>query len=184
MMQSIDPPAETAYAKSVKITDRFIGDHKTFRKMLFELGQMTGEPIGHAEAPRLVRLVELFKDHFQVHTWAEDTFFYPAVRAVLPKAPQPFCLRYLEELEDEHKTVESGINHLELQVRRHPPQAHWPDTYAHFFQALQSHLKREEELLFPLSERILGAEALEKLCQNLEENHYKAPPVRQRLQVS
>jgi hemerythrin-like domain-containing protein len=184
MMQSIDPLARTSYAKEVKITDRFIGDHKTFRKMLFELGQMAGEPIGTVEAPRLVRLVELFKDHFLVHAWAEDTFFYPAVRAVLPKAPPPFCLRYLEELEDEHKAVESDINHLELQVRRHPPQIHWPDTYAHFFQALQTHLKKEEEQLFPLSERIFGAGGLEKLSQDLEENRYKAPPARQHIQVS
>lgn len=184
MTESIDLQADTAYAQSVKITDRLIGDHKTLRKMLFELGQMAGEPVGHDEAPRLVRLVELFKDQLQIHTWAEDTIFYPAVRAALPKAPAPFCLRYLEKLEDEHKAVESDINHLELQVRRHPPQAHWPDTYAHFFQGLQTHMKQEEEQLFPLSERILGVRGLEKLSQDLEENRYKAPPARQHLQVS
>lgn len=152
--------------------------------MLFELGQMAGEPIGAAEAPRLVRLVELFRDHFLIHTWAEDSIFYPALRAVLPKAPSPFCLRYLEHLEDEHKAVESDMNHLEIQVRRHPPQPHWTETYAHFFQLVQTHLKKEEEQLFPLSERILGAEGLEKLGQDLAENRYKAPPARQHIQVS
>lgn len=184
MMQSIDSRAGTAYARSMKITDRFIGDHKTFRKMLFEIGRMAGEPVGSLEAPRLVRLVEFFKDQLLLHTWAEDTFFYPAVRAILPKAPAPFCLRTLEELEDQHQAVETDLNHLELQVRRQPPQAHWPDTYAHFFQAIQSHMKKEEEQLFPLSERILGAGGLEKLSQALEENRYKAPPTRQHLQVS
>ena len=43
MTQNIDLGAPTAYASGVKITDRFIGDHKTFRKMLFELGQLAGD---------------------------------------------------------------------------------------------------------------------------------------------
>jgi hemerythrin-like domain-containing protein len=183
MTQDIDLHGRLAYAKGVKITDRFIGDHKTFRKMLFELGQLAGEPGEAVEASRLLRLVELFKDHLQGHLWAEDAFFYPALRAVLPKASSPFCLRTLEQLEDDHQALESAIHHLELQVRRHPPQAHWPETYAHFFQALQAHMKKEEEQVFPLAERVLGAAGLEKLSRNLEENRDKTLPTRQHVQA-
>jgi len=154
----------------VKITDRFIGDHKSFRKMLFELGQMAGEPIGQIQAPRLVRLVELLKDQFQAHARAEDEAFYSKVRTLIPQAPEPLCVRLLGELEAEHQALVGAIDHLERQVRRSPPQPGWPDTYAHFFQKLQNHMKKEEEQLFPLSERIFGPSGLEKLSQALKEN--------------
>ena len=183
MMQSIVLAGSSSYAKSVKITDRLIGDHKTFRKMLFELGQLAGDSVGPAESARLVRLVELFRDHLMIHCWAEDHFYYPAVRAVLPKAPSPFCLRYMDQMGDEHRTIEASLDRLERQVRHHPPSPGWSDTYAVFFHEVRAHMKKEEEDLFPLSERLLGGEGLEQLSRTLEENRYKAPPIRLHTQV-
>lgn len=184
MTQNIDLRAPTAYAKGVKITDRLIGDHKTFRKMLFELGQLAGDPVGPSEAARLVRLAELIKDHQTIHSWAEDHFFYPAVRAVLPKAPAPLCFRYMDQLDDEHEAIEAALDRLERQVRHHPPAPGWSDTYALFFHELQTHMKKEEEDLFPLSERLLGDKALEQLSRTLEENRHQAPPIRLHTPVS
>jgi iron-sulfur cluster repair protein YtfE (RIC family) len=151
--------------------------------MLFELGQLAGDPVEAPETVRLIRLVELFKDYLMIHCWAEDQFFYPVIRTVLPKAPPPFCIRYMDQLNEEHKTITASLDRLERQTRHHPPSPSWSDTYAELFHELQSHMRKEEEDLYPLSERLLGGKGLEQLSQTLEENRYKAPPTHVHAQV-
>jgi len=152
--------------------------------MLFELGQRFGDDPRDSDMPRLLRLMELFRDHLLVHEWAEENFLYPAVRAVLPKAPQPLCLRYMDQLDHEHNVLKAAIDRLEMKVRRHPSHPGWPAAYVPFFQGMQTHMRKEEEQLFPLAERMLGVEELETLSRILEDNHYKVPPVRLHTQVS
>jgi iron-sulfur cluster repair protein YtfE (RIC family) len=173
---------QSSYAKNVKITDRFIGDHKTFRKILFEIGQLAGDPIGPAESARLTRLVELLKDQLLVHTWAEGHVYFPAIRAVLPKAPD-VCLDILAQLKEEHETIEVVLNQLEQLIRHHPSSPAWSETYVVFFHELQSHMRNEERDLFPLSERLLGEEDSELLFRSLEDNHDKIPSTRHLAQV-
>ena len=184
MMQSIDPPAGTTYAREVKITDRFIGDHKTFRKMLFELGQIAGEPVGQAEAPRLVRLVELSRISFSYHTWGRYLFSIPLSEPSSPKRLRLFASATWNSSKMSTRPWKATSTTWSCRFAgiRLRPTGRIPTRQVSRY--WQSHLKKEEEQLFPLSERILGAGGLEKLSQNLEDNHFKAPPARQHLQVS
>lgn len=162
----------------MKITDRLVGDHKTFRKMLGELELVVNQPANQRDQRRLVRLVELFADHLMLHAWCEDTFYYPAVRAVIPRAPAPLTVSYMDHLDQEHRTVDGYLERLEQEVKAEPPVFSWPQTYALFSKGLLAHMKKEEEELFPLSEKLLGAAELEKLSLELERNRSKAPAVR------
>lgn len=162
----------------MKITDRLIGDHKTFRKMLADLGVLCSVPEA-ADQRRLVRLAELFNDHLVIHAWFEDTFYYPAVRQGLDPTVEPhITLAYLEELEEKHRAIDGHIARLEVEVKSRPLLAGWPGTYALFHSGLQAHMKKEEDRLFPASERLLGARRLEDLALEMERRRAEAPKIR------
>jgi hemerythrin-like domain-containing protein len=162
----------------MKITDRLVGDHKTFRKMLGDLDVLADQPPVQCDARRLLRLVELFADHLMLHAWCEDTFYYPVIRQALPKAPPPLSVSYMDHLDQEHKTVDGYLERLETEVKSQPIVSTWPQTYALFSKGLVAHMKKEEDELFPLSEKILGATRLEDLSKDLERRRGEAPKVR------
>jgi hemerythrin-like domain-containing protein len=162
----------------MKITDRLIGDHRTFKKMLADLDAIAGTPPGRRETAQLVRVVELFKDHLMLHAWAEDTFYYPVVRQNLSPAAFPLSVSYMDHLDHEHRTIDGYLDRLEGEVKAAPPVPTWPQTYALFAKGLLAHMKKEEEELFPLSEKMLGADRLEAISQELENRRTEAPAVR------
>lgn len=162
----------------MKITDRLVGDHKTFRKMLADLDGIADQKPADRDPRRLTRLVELFVDHLMLHAWCEDTFYYPIIRAALPGAPAPITESYMDHLDNEHRTVDCYLERLEREVKANPPVASWPQTYALFSKGLLGHMKKEEEELFPLSEQFLGVQKLEDISLELEKNRSRAPAVR------
>jgi hemerythrin-like domain-containing protein len=163
----------------MKITQRLTGDHITFRKMLGDLNVIADKPAASRPMPQLIRLVELFKDHLQLHAWCEDTFYYPPVRAAVDQKPFPPLNRvYMDHLDEEHKTVDGYLDRLEQEVKAQPPLGTWPQTYALFSKGLMAHMKKEEEELFPLSEQLLGVDQLEQFSQNLEKRRAEAPRAR------
>lgn len=171
------------YIGSMKITERLVGDHNTFRKMMEELDATVAVIQAGGEKKRLVRLVELFADHLIIHSWGEDHFYHPAVREIVPKMPKGSWLTvaYMETLQREHLFLDKLLERLEQEVKSHPMTPGWSETYGWFSQALLSHMKKEEEDLFPLTEIILGKERLEKLSMELEMNRCRAPKSRMHL---
>ena len=168
----------------MKITDRLIGDHRTFRKMLTDLDTIADQPPNRRETPLLIRLVELFKDHLMLHAWAEDTFYYPVIRQNLASAAPPLSVSYMDHLDQEHRTVDGYLDSLEKEVKAATPIPTWPQTYALFAKGLLSHMKREEDELFPLSEKLLGSETLEVISLELEKRRKEAPAVRLHTRLS
>jgi hemerythrin-like domain-containing protein len=163
----------------MKITDRLIGDHKTFLKMGRELDDISNLPASKRDHKKLVRVVELFKDHLVIHAWFEDNFYYPAVRAGLSANPMPpLNATYMDHLDHEHKTVDGYLDQLETEIKSSPIVYTWPQTFSLFFHGLKSHMRREEEELFPLSEKLLGEERLHALSDEMETQRTKAPAIR------
>jgi hemerythrin-like domain-containing protein len=162
----------------MKITNRLIGDHLTFRRMLRDLDVLADQSAGQRDIGRLIRIVELFKDHMMLHAWCEDVFYYPVVREALPRATPPLTVAYMDHLDQEHQSVDGYLERLENEVKLQPPSVTWPQTYALFAKGLQAHMKKEEEELFPLSEALLGAARLEEISQELERRRREAPAVR------
>lgn len=163
----------------MKITERLVGDHKTFQRMIRDLDALADQPPGQREARKLIRLVELFKDHLMLHAWAEDRFYYPLLRSGIAHAPAPISTAYMDHLDEEHKTVDGYLARLEEEVKA--GVATWPQTYALFSKGLAAHMRKEEGELFPLSEQWLGAERLEEASQELERRRSEAPRVRRHL---
>ena len=161
----------------MKITDRFMGDHKTFRKLISDINQIAGKPEGLWDQKKLVRWIGLFKTHLLVHYWGEETFFYPAIRKRLP-ANGPLVNRlYLDRLDVEHRTVDHYLDQLEKQLNHSPLTPEWLQTYQSFTLGLTSHMKKEETELFPFSEGLLGPSGLEDISNEIEQHRREAPAV-------
>jgi hemerythrin-like domain-containing protein len=163
----------------MKITDRLIGDHKTFTKMSQDIDAISNLPAAQRDRRKLTRLVELFKDHLLIHAWFEDTFYYPAIREALrTTAMPPLNETYMNHLDHEHKTVDGYLDQLEHEVKSSPIVGTWPQTFALFFYGLKAHMRREEDELFPLSEKLLGEARLHQLSDDMEKRRKEAPAIR------
>src|SRR5262249_16373809 len=126
---------------AMKITDRFIGDHKTFRKLIRDINQIAGQSPSQWDQKRLVRLVELFKDPLVLHAWGEEIFYYSAVESrLLEKGP--INKAYMIRLGEEHETVDNEIERLETQVKSKPVSNEWPKTYQRFVTGLVAHMDK------------------------------------------
>jgi hemerythrin-like domain-containing protein len=162
----------------MKFTDRLIGDHKTFRKMIADIEEIYRQVPDQRDGKKLVRTVELFKSHLLIHAWAEDRFYYPAISKEIERFKgSPINSAYMNHLDHEHKTVDGYLDRLLEEVRSQPIVRSWPQTFALFQHGLSAHMRKEEEELFPESERVMGADRLIELSHELERHRGEAPKV-------
>lgn len=161
----------------MKITDRFIGDHKTFRKLIKDIESIQN-PGEEAERRKLIRAVELFVDHLLLHAWGEETFYYPAVAKAAASSNSVADAAYMKLLDDEHHAIDAILAEVEKAVKEFPISSGWRAKYETFKGQLVAHMAKEEEELFPLSESLLGKAGLENISSALEQNRSKAPAVR------
>jgi hemerythrin-like domain-containing protein len=158
----------------LKITDRFIGDHKTFKKLIKDI-----DALAASETPdqkRLVRFVELFNDHLLLHDWGEKTFFYSAVAA--KAGTPPLTKEYMRRLDEEHAHIDAAGRRMEDEAKATPAHSGWKASYDDFKRALMAHMDKEEGELFPLSETLLGVPALEEISKDVERRRSEAPKIR------
>ncbi len=161
----------------MRITDRLLGDHKTFRKMLGDIDAIYKSAPGARDKNKLIRIAELFKDHLLLHAWFEDYFYYPVIAKELSRFENSgVTFAYVKHLEHEHKTIDGYMEQLEQQVKQSDPT--WPQTFALFRLGLEAHMKSEEQILFPESERVLGEARLNDLSDEMEKHRSEAPKIR------
>lgn len=162
----------------MKITDRFVGDHKTFRKLIRDISESAGQRPEEWNQKRIIRLVELFKDHLILHAWGEETFYYPVIRSRLPNNGPVLNNDYMDRLDVEHRTVDGALDQLEREIKLNPISPAWPHTFQAFIEGLTAHMEKEETELFPFSEGLIGKEGLEELSKELESRRREAPAIR------
>jgi hemerythrin-like domain-containing protein len=162
----------------MKITDRLIGDHKTFRKLIKGIDEIAAQPTRELKGKRLIRLVELFKDHLILHAWGEDTFYYPAVRTQMKQNHPTINALYMDQLDKEHVSVDGLLDRLERGVKENPIAPNWIQTYQSFVSGLTSHMDKEEKELFPFSAELLGEDGLKEISNELERRRSEAPAIR------
>jgi hemerythrin-like domain-containing protein len=130
-----------------KATDSLLNDHKMIRKLLDEW---------RLDNPRFREISKTVQRVVLTHAWFEDTVFLPAFKG------EPLLLkRYLNEIYEEHKDIDYL---LKLVMQMGNEKKSELDAYLKQFKAvLKSHLGKEEDALFPLAEKILDEEGLNRL---------------------
>lgn len=162
----------------MKITDRFIGDHKTFRKLLDEIHKLA-DAGPTRDAKRLTRLVMLLIDHIVIHSWGEDRFFYPVIRENLAaEYGAGVTPAYMDVMDAEHVVIDQALSRLESEVDRDPKSDGWVPAFETVRAELTAHMGKEERELFPFAERRLGTAALDSISIEIERRRREAPAVR------
>jgi len=135
-----------------KATDQLLKDHKMARKILEGLS---------ADNPRFPEILKTLHRVLAAHAWFEDAVFLPAFEAepLLEK-------RFVREIQDEHKDIEHFLKRLrKTPANRRTEQA---ALMVQFRSLLDTHFAKEEDALFPLAEKILDAEGMNRLGEEME----------------
>lgn len=136
----------------MKATDRLLTDHKMIRKLLESFSP---------DRPAFRRDLKLLSRAVVGHAWFEDEIFLPAFskRHLLKKI-------FNDEINQEHKDIRYF---LDLLARTADDEKKEIDADALQLRAiLDNHFKKEEDALFPLAERILDEDGLNRLGDEME----------------
>jgi len=136
----------------MKATDRLLADHKMIRKILTNY---------HLDHPRFTEVFKTLERSVLGHAWFEDQIFLPAFDAE-PRVHR----RYIEEIYQEHKDLD-----VFLKLLRGTPVADkelYLDYALQLRAVLETHLKKEEDALFPLAEKYFDPESLVHMAKEME----------------
>ncbi len=134
-----------------KATDQLLKDHRMIRKVLEQFSQ---------ENPRFPEILKTLQRIVAAHAWFEDEIFLPAFRAE-PRMEKVF----IEEISREHKDIDHFLRCLRLAPVKDRGTGL---LMTQFLAVLDTHFKKEEDALFPVAERILDAEGLNRLGAEME----------------
>jgi hemerythrin superfamily protein len=135
-----------------KATDALLKDHKLIYKTLegFSL-----------DNPRFEHILKTLQRVVLAHAWFEDEIFLPAFNAE-PRLKR----RFVDEIIQEHKDID-----FFLALLRKTPLSDKRELESSICQLtaiLTNHLKKEEDGLFPLAEKILDNEGLNRIGAEMD----------------
>jgi iron-sulfur cluster repair protein YtfE (RIC family) len=138
----------------VRLTDRLRSEHDEFRRLGAEIESILRGPPAQIDRLRLLNLVKEFQKKLAEHSSREDAEYYPAVRQVMAQS-RLLNETYMDHLDNEHKSIDAYLGKLLSQVSAPRLLPGWGQTFAIFSAGLKSHMRREEEELFPEADRLL-----------------------------
>jgi iron-sulfur cluster repair protein YtfE (RIC family) len=147
----------------LKATDELLKDHRMIRKTLegFRL-----------DNPRFPAISKTLQRLLLGHAWFEDVIFLPPL-----KAEPLIARRFLDEISQEHKDLDALMALLRQTAMENKKEL---EACALQIRAiLDTHFQKEEDALFPLAEKILREEGLDRLalemCARQSEIHDVLP---------
>lgn len=139
----------------MKATDLLKKQHKQV-KALFK-------KVDKTENPRERRqLMEQIEQELKMHTRIEEQIFYPAVRGIGTDKAEEMIMEALEE----HHVVDLVLVEL---PKVNPEDERFAAKMTVLSELVEHHADEEEEEMFPLAEKKLGAEELKALGARMEE---------------
>jgi hemerythrin superfamily protein len=133
-------------------------DHETVRSLLEKLTQTTAR----ADKTRTDLLARIAAE-LSVHTTIEEEIFYPALR----ETGEAEAARMYYEALEEHRAVEELVL-PDLQGTK-PASEQFSGRAKVLKELVEHHAEEEEEEMFPLAKKLLGAEALRELGERMAE---------------
>lgn len=103
------------------------------------------------------RAVQFFESDLRPHFKLEEEILFPAMQ----RLPQASGL--ITDLLGEHRAMEGFIG-----LFRQPQEAALPERLEQFADLLKSHIRKEENELFPLCEKLLDPQLIDKIGQEMQ----------------
>jgi hemerythrin superfamily protein len=139
----------------MKATDLLKKQHKQV-KALFKKVQKTENPRERRQ------LLDQIEQELKMHTKIEEQIFYPAVREIDTKKAEEMVLEALEE----HHVVDLVLVEL---PQVDPEDERFEAKMTVLSELVEHHADEEEEEMFPMAEKKLGAEELKALGARMEQ---------------
>lgn len=134
-----------------KATDSLLADHKMIRKLV---GDLT------LDNPRFQEILVTTQRVVAGHAWLEDEIFLPAVE----KSPV-LARRFTDEIYREHQDIDVL---MKLLRETRPAERKLLEGYlVQFKSIMDTHFQKEEDALFPMTERILDADGMNRLTEEM-----------------
>jgi iron-sulfur cluster repair protein YtfE (RIC family) len=133
-------------------TEQLLKDHKMIRKILegFDV-----------DNPRFPEILKTLQRVVVGHAWFEDEFFMPAVKS------QPLIFKpFWSEVSTEHEDIGGLLALLRKTNVKEKKTLH--ARVITLRSLLETHFAKEEDVLFPLAEQVIGRERLVKLAATME----------------
>jgi hemerythrin superfamily protein len=139
----------------MKATDLLKKQHRQVEKLFKEV-EKTEDP------KQRRKLMEQIAADLKMHTQIEEEIFYPAVREVgTAKAEE-----MIDEAFEEHHVVDLVLAEL---PQVDPEDERFAAKMTVLSELVKHHVEEEEEEMFPMAEKKLGAERIKELGQQLEQ---------------
>jgi hemerythrin superfamily protein len=139
----------------MKATDLLKKQHRQVEKLFKEV-EKTEDP------KQRRKLMEQITADLKMHTQIEEEIFYPAVREVgTAKAEE-----MIDEAFEEHHVVDLVLAEL---PQVDPEDERFEAKMTVLSELVKHHVEEEEEEMFPMAEKKLGAERIKELGQQLEQ---------------
>ncbi|HUF91419.1 MAG TPA: hemerythrin domain-containing protein [Candidatus Limnocylindria bacterium] len=139
----------------MKATDLLKKQHKQV-KALFKKVEKTENPRERRQ------LMEQIAHELEMHTRIEEQIFYPAVRGIETKKAEEMIMEALEE----HHVVDLVLAEL---PKVDPAGERFHAKMTVLSELVEHHVEEEEEEMFPMAEKKLGAEELKALGAQMEQ---------------
>src|SRR5476649_1470454 len=148
----------------IRATEALLKDHLLINKIL---EQFT------LDNPRFEKICLTLHRAVRAHSWFEDEIFLPAIEA------EPLLFkRFTDEIYQEHKDIDALLKILRKTPAAKKKELEFYSTELRVL--LNTHFKKEEDALFPLTERILTLEGLIELGDEMKRRQTE---VRQFLEI-
>ena len=135
----------------MRITDRFSSEHDVFLAQLEVLASLTRSG---ASIEAISSSLRTLAKPLLAHAEAEERALFPDLEPSMGGAGGPLAI-----LTDEHVTLHGQIDELTGE----PARAELDRVFDAFQRLLRAHIDKEEQVLFPAAEQILGDERLARL---------------------
>ena len=139
----------------MKATDLLKKQHRNVEK-LFKQCEKTEDPRQRRQ------LMERIATELKMHTKIEEEIFYPAVREMGTSKAEEM----VDEAFEEHHVVDLVIAEL---PEVDPEDERFQAKMTVLSELVEHHVEEEEEEMFPMAEKKLGAERMKQLGQQMEQ---------------
>jgi hemerythrin-like domain-containing protein len=139
----------------VKATDALLADHRMIRKTMEGFQR---------DNPRFPKILQTLNRIVIAHAWFEDEIFLPALKA------EPTLDRLNREISEEHQDI------AELFRRAQRADKDQAGYVLQLRSILETHFQKEEDALFPLTEKILDSENLNRLGDEMQRRKTEVRP--------
>ena len=136
----------------MKITDALYGEHGT----LYALFDHLERSVADWELADLLLAGRLLDSALLSHAQLEDELLFAALDVAMP-GPGPVAM-----MRSEHEEIDRFLAGL----REAQDESTARRNLVHAISIARDHFRKEEAVLFPLADQLLGAEALERLAES------------------